>query len=158
MEIKNEYFKEIELFCPTYSAGKDMNFVAFRTADASGGASPTVTSTGETGFCKFELVGGVNYTFTNATVQFGTATAKSMTKTSNTLYGYSTVDSIAQSSAYTVKITVVVTGTDGVSRTYTDSTYISKAVPVFDVSANGNSIAFGGTARDATDEKKHSDV
>lgn len=33
MEIKNEDFKEIELFCPTYSAGKDMNFVAFRTAD-----------------------------------------------------------------------------------------------------------------------------
>ncbi len=33
MEIKNEDFKEIKLFCPTYSAGKDMNFVAFGAAD-----------------------------------------------------------------------------------------------------------------------------
>lgn len=128
------------------------NLLAFRTANASGGASPTVTSTGTTGFCKFELVGGANYTFTSATVQFGTATAKSMTKSGTTLYGYSTVDSIAQASAYTVKVTVVVKGTDGVSRTYTDSTYISKSVPVFD--ATPNSFALGGVARDVTGDEK----
>lgn len=132
----------------TYVKPEIQNLLAFRTADASGGASPTVTSTGETGFCKFELVGGANYTFDSATVQFGTATAKSMTKSGTTLYGYSDVDSIAQTSAYTVKITVVVTGTDGVSRTYTDSTYISKSVPVFDVASNGNCFAFFGTATD----------
>lgn len=138
----------------TFVKPKIQNLVAFRTANASGGASPTVTSTGKTGFCKFQLVGGANYTFTSATVQFGTATAKSMTKSSTTLYGYSTVDSIAQASAYTVKVTVVVKGTDGVSRTYTDSTYISKSVPVFDASNDGNCFAFFGTATDGLANKK----
>lgn len=134
----------------TYVKPEIQNLLAFRTADASGGASPTVTSTGTTGFCKFQLVGGANYTLTSATVQFGTTTTKSMTKSGSTIYGYSTVGSIAQESAYTVKITVVAKGTDGVSRTYTDSTYISKSVPTFDVSANGNSFALGGTARDGS--------
>lgn len=138
----------------TYVKPEIQSLLAFRTADASGGASPTVTSTGETGFCRFELVGGANYTFTSATVQFGTATAISMTKSGTTLYGYSTPDSIAQTSAYTVKITVVVTGTDGVSRTYTDSTYISKSVPVFDVASNGNCFAFFGTATDGLTSPK----
>ena len=136
----------------TYVKPEIQNLLAFRTANASGGASPTVTSTGTTGFCKFQLVGGANYTFTSATVQFGTATAKSMTKSGNTLYGYSDPGSIAQSSAYTVKVTVVVKGTDGVSRTYTDSTYISKSVPVFD--ATPNSFALGGVARDVTGDEK----
>ena len=132
----------------TYVKPEIQNLLAFRTANASGGASPTVTSTGKTGFCKFQLVGGANYTFTSASVQFGTATAKSMTKSGSTLYGYSTVGSIAQTSAYTVAVTVVVTGADGVSRTYTDSTYISKSVPVFDAASNGNCFAFFGTATD----------
>ena len=136
----------------TYVKPEIQNLLAFRVADASGGASPTVTSTGETGFCKFELVGGANYTFDSATVQFGTATAKSMTKSGTTVYGYSDVDSIAQTSAYTVKITVVVTGADGISRTYTDSTYISKSVPVYD--ATPNSFALGGVARDAIGDEK----
>lgn len=138
----------------TYAKPEIQNLLAFRTANASGGASPTVTSTGTTGFCKFQLVGGANYTFTSATVQFGTATAKSMTKSSSTLYGYSTVGSIAQASAYTVKVTVVVTGADGIARTYTDSTYISKSVPVFDVSNDGNCFAFFGTAIDGLANKK----
>ena len=138
----------------TYVKPEIQNLLAFRTANASGGASPTVTSTGTTGFCKFELVGGANYTFTSATVQFGTATAKSMTKSGSTLYGYSTVGSIAQASAYTVKITVVVKGTDGVSRTYTDSTYISKSVRVFDAANNGNCFAFFGTATDGLTSPK----
>lgn len=138
----------------TYVKPEIQNLLAFRVADASGGASPTVTSTGETGFCKFELVGGANYTFDSATVQFGTATAKSMTKSGTTVYGYSTVGSIAQTSAYTVKITVVVTGIDGISRTYTDSTYISKSVPVFDVASNGNCFAFFGTAIDGLTDPK----
>ena len=138
----------------TFVKPEIQNLVAFRTANASGGASPRVTSTGKTGFCKFQLVGGANYTFTSATVQFGTATAKSMTKSGTTLYGYSTVDSIAQASAYTVKVTVVVKGTDGVSRTYTDSTYISKSVPVFDVASNGNCFAFFGTAIDGLTDPK----
>ena len=124
------------------------NLLAFRTANASGGASPAITSTGETGFCRFELVGGADYTVTSATVQFGTAPANSMTKSGTTVYGYSNVDSIAQTSAYTVNVTVVVTGADGISRTYTDSTYISKSVPVFDVSNNGNCFAFFGPAID----------
>ena len=134
----------------TYVKPEIQNLLAFRVADASGGATPTVTSTGETGFCRFELVGGANYTFTSASVQFGTATAKSMTRSGNIVYGYSDPDSIAQASAYTVKITVVVTGIDGVSRTYTDSTYISKSVPVFD--ATPNSFALGGVARNGSDK------
>ena len=138
----------------TYVKPEIQSLVAFRVAGTSGGASPTVTSTGATGFCKFQLVGGANYTFTSATVQFGTATAKSMTKSGTTLYGYSTVGSIAQASAYTVKVTVVVTGTDGVSRTYTDSTYISKSVPVFDASSDGNCFAFFGTATDGLTSPK----
>ena len=138
----------------TYVKPEIQNLLAFRVADASGGASPTVTSTGETGFCKFELVGGANYTFTSATVQFGTAPAKSMTQSGNIVYGYSTPDSISQTSAYTVKITVVVTGIDGVLRTYTDSTYISKSVPVFDVASNGNCFAFFGTAIDGLTDPK----
>ena len=138
----------------TYVKPEIQNLLAFRTADASGGATPTVTSTGETGFCKFELVGGANYTFTSATVQFGTATAKSMTQSGNIVYGYSTPDSIAQTSAYTVKITVVVTGADGIARTYTDSTYISKSVPVFDVASNGNCFAFFGAAIDGLTDPK----
>lgn len=132
----------------TYVKPEIQNILAFRTADASGGASPTVTSTGTTGFCRFELVGGANYTLTSATVQFGTAAANSMTKSGTTVYGYSDVGSIAEESAYTVNVTVVVTGADGVSRTYTDSTYISKSVPVFDVSNNGNCFAFFGPATD----------
>ena len=138
----------------TYVKPEIQNLLAFRVADASGGATPTVTSTGETGFCRFELVGGANYTFTSATVQFGTATAKSMTQSDTTIYGYSTPDSIAQTSAYTVKITVVVTGIDGIARTYTDSTYISKSVPVFDVASNGNCFAFFGTATDGLTDPK----
>ena len=138
----------------TYVKPEIQNLLAFRTANDSGGASPTVTSTGTTGFCKFELVGGANYTFTSASVQFGTATANSMTHSGTTLYGYSEPNSIAQTSAYTVKITVVVTGTDGISRTYTDSTYISKSVPVFDVSSNGNCFAFFGTAIDGLTDPK----
>lgn len=130
------------------------NLLAFRVADASGGASPAITSTGETGFCRFELVGGADYTVTSATVQFGTATANSMTKSGTTVYGYSTVGSIAQASAYTVKVAVVITGGDGISRTYTDSTYISKSVPVFDVSSNGNCFAFFGTATDDLTDPK----
>ena len=138
----------------TYVKPEIQNLLAFRVADASGGATPTVTSTGETGFCKFELVGGANYTFTSATVQFGTATAKSMTRSGNIVYGYSDLDSIAQTSAYTVKITVVVTGIDGIQRTYTDSTYISKSVPVFGVASNGNCFAFFGTAIDGLTDPK----
>lgn len=136
----------------TYVKPEIQNLLAFRTANASGGASPTVTSTGTTGFCKFQLVGGANYTFTSATVQFGTATAKSMTQSGNIVYGYSDPGSIAQASAYTVKITVVVTGADGIARTYTDSTYISKSVPVFD--ATPSSFALGGVARDVTGDEK----
>ena len=138
----------------TYVKPEIQNLLAFRTADESGGATPTVTSTGETGFCRFKLVGGANYTFDSASVQFGTATAKSMTQSGNIVYGYSDPDSIAQASAYTVKITVVVTGTDGVSRTYTDSTYISKSVPVFDVASNGNCFAFFGIATDGLTDPK----
>ena len=138
----------------TYVKPEIQNLLAFRTANASGGASPTVTSTGKTGFCKFQLVGGANYTFTSATVQFGTATAKSMTQSGNIVYGYSDPDSIAQASAHTVNVTVVVTGADGISRTYTDSTYISKSVPVFDVSNDGNCFAFFGTAIDGLANKK----
>lgn len=136
----------------TYAKPEIQSLLAFRVADASGGATPSVTSTGKTGFCKFELVGGANYTFTSATVQFGTATANSMTKSGNIIYGYSTPDSIAEASAYTVNVTVVVTGIDGILRTYTDSTYISKAVPVFD--ATPNSFALGGVARDVTGDEK----
>ena len=138
----------------TYVKPEIQNLLAFRTADASGGASPTVTSTGETGFCKFELVGGANYTLTSATVQFGTAAAKSMTKSDTTVYGYSDIGSIAEESAYTVTVTVVVKGADGISRTYTDSTYISKSVPVFDVASNGNCFAFFGTAIDGLTDPK----
>ena len=136
----------------TYVKPEIKNLLAFRTANDSGGASPTVTSTGTTGFCKFELVGGANYTVTSASVQFGTAAAKSMTKSGTTLYGYSAPGTIAQASAYTVTVTVVVKGADGVSRTYTDSTYISKSVPVFD--ATPNSFALGGVARDVTGNEK----
>ena len=138
----------------TYVKPEIQNLLAFRTENASAGASPTVTSTGTTGFCKFQLVGGANYTFTSATVQFGTDTAKSMTKSDTTVYGYSTVGSIAEESAYTVNVTVVVTGADGISRTYTDSTYISKSVPVFDVSNDGNCFAFFGTAIDGLPSPK----
>lgn len=138
----------------TYVKPEIQNLLAFRVADASGGASPTVTSTGETGFCRFELVGGANYTFDSATVQFGTATAKSMTKSGTTVYGYSDVGVVAEDSAYTVNVTVVVKGTDGVSRTYTDSTYISKSVPVFDASNDGNCFAFFGTATDGLTSPK----
>lgn len=139
---------------PSYEKPEITNLLAFRTADASGGATPTVTSTGTTGFCRFELVGGANYTLTSATVQFGTAAAKSMTKSGTTVYGYSDIGSIAEESAYTVNVTVVVTGADGVSRTYTDSTYISKSVPVFDVASNGNCFAFFGTATDDLTDPK----
>ena len=136
----------------TYVKPEIQNLLAFRVADASGGATPAVTSTGTTGFCKFELVGGAEYTFTSASVQFGTVTANSMTQSGTTVYGYSDVGVVTEDSAYTVNVTVVVTGTDGISRTYTDSTYISKAVPVFD--ATPNSFALGGTARDVTGDEK----
>ena len=138
----------------TYVKPEIQNLLAFRTANDSGGVSPTVTSTGKTGFCKFNLVGGANYTVSSVSVQFGTAAAKSMNKSGSSYYGYSTPDSIAQASAYTVKVTVVVKGTDGVSRTYTDSTYISKSVPVFDAAKNGNCFAFFGTATDGLTSPK----
>lgn len=136
----------------TYVKPEIQNLLAFRVADKSGEATPTVTSTGTTGFCRFELVGGAEYTFTSASVQFGTGTANSMTQSGTTVYGYSDVGAVAETSAYTVNVTVVVTGTDGILRTYTDSTYMSKAVPVFD--ATPNSFALGGTARDVTGDEK----
>ena len=40
------------------------------------------------------------------------------------------------------------------SRTYTDSTYISKSVPVFDVSSDGSCFAFFGTATDGLTSPK----
>ena len=132
----------------TYVKPEIQNLLAFRTDDASGGASPPVTTTGTTGFCKFELVGGADYTFTSATVQFGTAPVISMTKSGTILYGYSDVGSIAEASEYTVKVTVVVTGVDGISRTYTDSTYISKSVPIFDISSDGKCFSFFTPATD----------
>lgn len=135
-----------------YEKPEIQNLLAFRTENASGGATPTITSSGETGFCSFELVGGANYTFSSATVQFGTASSNSMIKSGNTVYGYSTVGAISQTSLYTVTVTLVITGIDGVSRTYTDSTYISKSVPVLDISSDGNSIAFGGIAKDGSDK------
>ena len=138
----------------TYVKPEIQNLLAFRTVDASGGASPPVTTTGTTGFCKFELVGGVDYTFTSATVQFGTAPVISMTKSGTTLYGYSDVGSIAEASEYTVKITVVVTGVDGISRTYTDSTYISKSVPIFDISNDGKCFSFFTPATDGLSNPK----
>jgi uncharacterized repeat protein (TIGR02543 family) len=136
----------------TFVKPEIQNLLAFRTANASGGASPTATSTGETGFCKFLLSGGANFTVTSVSVKFGTASAITMTKSGSYYYGYSTVGSISKTTLYTVTVTLVVKGTDGVSRTYTDSTYISKSVPVLDVSSNGNSIAFGGTARDGSNK------
>ena len=138
----------------TYVKPKIQNLLAFRVVDKSGGATPSVTSTGTTGFCKFELVGGAEYTFDSATVQFGTATAQPMTISGSTAYGYSDVGSIAEESAYNVKIDVVVKGTDGVYRTYTDATYISKSVPVFDVASNGNCFAFFGPAIDGQTDPK----
>ena len=139
----------------TYVKPEIQNLLAFRVADASGEASPSVTSTGTTGFCRFELVGGANYRFDGAMVQFGTTTAEDMTQSGTTVYGYSDVGVVTEDSAYTVNVTVVVTGTDGISRTYTDSTYISKAVPIFD--ATPNSVAFGGTAKDTADGEKRFD-
>lgn len=138
----------------TYVKPEIQNLLAFRTDDASGGASPPVTTTGTTGFCKFELVGGADYTFTSATVQFGTAPPISMTKSGSTVYGYSDVGSIAEASECTVKITVVVTGADGISRTYTDSTYISKSVPIFDISSDGKCFSFFTPAIDGLVDPK----
>lgn len=138
----------------TYVAPDIQNLVAFRVANASGGASPIVTSTGTTGFCKFQLVGGANYTFTSATVRFFADTWYSMTKSGTTVYGYSGAGKIAQTSSYTVEVEVTVTGTDGRQRTYYDSTYISKSVPVFDISNDANCFAFFGTATDGLTNKK----
>ena len=138
----------------TYVAPDIQNLVAFRVANTSGGASPTVTSTGTTGFCKFQLVGGANYTFTKARVQFTPDTWYSMTKSGTTIYGYSGAGKIAQTSSYTVKVEVTVTGTDGRQRTYYDSTYISKSVPVFDISNDANCFAFFGTATDGLTDKR----
>ena len=144
----------IEIPALAYVAPDIQNLVAFRVANTSGGASPTVTSTGTTGFCKFQLVGGANYTFTSARVQFTPDTWYSMTKSGTTIYGYSGAGKIAQTSSYTVKVEVTVTGTDGRQRTYYDSTYISKSVPVFDISNDANCFAFFGTATDGLTGKK----
>ena len=138
----------------TYVAPEIRNLVAYRVASTSGGASPTVTSTGTTGFCKFNLVGGANYTFTSATVRFASGTWYSMTKSGAVVYGYSSTGSIAQTSSYTVKVELTVTGTDGRQRTYYDSTYISKSVPVFDISNDANCFAFFGTATDGLTGKR----
>lgn len=138
----------------TYVAPDIQNLVAFRVANTSGGASPTVTSTGTTGFCKFQLVGGANYTFTKAWVRFTPDTWYSMTKSGTTVYGYSGAGEIAQTSSYTVRVEVTVTGTDGRQRTYYYSTYISKSVPVFDISNDANCFAFFGTATDGLTDKR----
>lgn len=144
----------IEIPALAYVAPDIQNLVAFRVANTSGGASPTVTSTGTTGFCKFQLVGGANYTFTSARVQFTPDTWYSMTKSGTTIYGYSGAGKIAQTSSYTVKVEVTVTGTDGRQRTYYYLTYISKSVPVFDISNDANCFAFFGTATDGLTGKK----
>ena len=138
----------------TYVAPDIQNLVAFRVANTSGGASPTVTSIGTTGFCKFQLVGGANYTFTKAWVRFTPDTWYSMTKSGTTIYGYSGAGKIAQASAYSVEVEVTVTGTDGRQRTYYYLTYISKSVPVFDISNDANCFAFFGTATDGLAGKR----
>ncbi len=118
----------------TYVKPNIDEFLAYRVVNDQGGATPTVVSVGTTGFCKLSLVGGANYTVTSVSVQFGTAAARAMTKTGAATYHCcSVVGSVSVNLLYTVKVTVVVTGNDGVGRTYVDETYISKSISAFEV-------------------------
>lgn len=124
------------------------NLVAFRTLDNSGGASPTVTASGTTGFCELKVTGGNAYTVLSVKVQFGEAAAKNAALSNGTYCTYSDVDTIPKESEKPVYITVIVKGDDDVQRTLTAQTYISKAEISVDISANGKSVAIGGEARD----------
>lgn len=126
------------------------NLVAFRALDNSGGASPTVTASGTTGFCELKVTGGNAYTVTSVSIKFGDAVAKTgiYDTQDSTYYNYSDVDTIPKESEKPVYITVIVKGDDDVQRTLTAQTYISKAEISVDISANGKSVAIGGEARD----------
>lgn len=124
------------------------NLVAFRTLDNSGGANPTVTASGTTGFCELKVTGGNAYTVLSVKVQFGEAAAKNAALSNGTYCTYSDVDTIPKESEKPVYITVIVKGDDGMQRTLTAQTYISKAELSVDISANGKSVAIGGEARD----------
>lgn len=131
----------------TYVKPTLQNIVAFRVANASGETNPDVTSSGTTGFCRFELVGGNDWTVDSATVKFGTQ-SKAMTKSGNMLYGYSDVGSISEANMYTVVVIYSLRGADGIIRTYEEATYISKSTSILDISASGWHVVFGGSAND----------
>lgn len=139
----------------TYVKPTIENLVAFRVVDTSGGSAPEVTSSGVTGFCKFDLVGGANYTVDSVKVQFGAASPVSMSKSGTMYYAYSVVGAISTGQLYTINVTLIVKGTDSVLRTYTDSTYISKEECILDISKDGNHVMFGGTATDGLVEKQY---
>lgn len=131
----------------TYVKPTLQNIVAFRVANASGETNPDVTSSGTTGFCRFELVGGNDWTVDSAMVKFGTQ-SKAMTKSGNMLYGYSDVGSISEANMYSVVVIYSLRGADGIIRTYEEATYISKSTSILDISASGLHVVFGGNAND----------
>lgn len=144
----------------TYVAPKIENVVAYRVNAATGGVDPEIESGGTRGFCRFTVVGGANFTITSGAVSFGNndpvpATAVTTPEGERKVYAYSgrgiVLDRELQ---YDVNVTLTVTGTDGIGRTYTSSTYISKVTNVLGISNDHNHVAFFDMPEEGSTEKK----
>lgn len=144
----------------TYVAPKIENVVAYRVNVAAGGVDPEIESGGTRGFCRFTVVGGANFTITSGAVNFGNndpvpATAVITPEGERKVYAYSG-DGIVldRELQHDVNVTLTVTGTDGIGRTYTPSTYISKVTNVLGISNDHNHVAFFDMPEEGSTEKK----
>lgn len=136
----------------TYSAPAISKLRAYRTLPGMSEYNPSVSSTGTQGYADFLLTGGSDYSITSMTVVFknGNSVVRSVSASThaNKYFAYSRANDISSMMQYSVNVIVIVTGTDGVARTLSANTYISKANVTIDIAANGNCIAFGSIATD----------
>lgn len=115
-------------------------------ADASE-ASPDSVLSGTRGYCEIDISGGSDYSINRVEISFG-STVVTATSSGTKYYAYSSVGSVPADAETNITVTITLTGTDSIQRIYTNGTYISKESYVIDISSDGRSVAFGGTAED----------
>lgn len=131
---------------------------AYRVSNDAEGATPDVSNPGTRGFCRFKLSGGYNYQTnadgyikTNPSVIFGTTDITSnYDEASGYYYAYTDAEAIEQTAtcSITVKGTAQMVDADDVTLDYSNGTFISTEIYVWDAySQNGiTSFAVGGLA------------
>ena len=131
---------------------------AYRVSNDADGATPDVSNPGTRGFCRFKLSGGYNYQTnadgyikTNPSVIFGTTDITSVyDEASGYYYAYTDAEAIEQTAtcSITVKGTAQMVDADDVTLDYSNGTFISTEIYVWDAYSQGGitSFAVGGLA------------